>query len=145
MSAIRPILAQQIAACEAAAPPNCKACGKRTTTVLQTPMSYLHEIEHPYIVVLVTEVCNKQECELKSRKMIQKVQVMIQNERMTPGGHSMESRELMPCRICHKVQPTTRCAGCDVVAYCGKECQECQEYDWNNHKEFCQANGEKKD
>jgi MYND finger len=51
----------------------------------------------------------------------------------------MASAVVRSCRNCHKAQselskPLDRCVRCEVINYCGKECQR---QDWSRHKILC--------
>lgn len=55
--AVLPFLKEHEAACCAASDPFCVSCGSSITTVLQTPMSYLHKAGDPHVSVIVNGVC----------------------------------------------------------------------------------------
>jgi len=63
LAAIRPILKEYEAACRAASKAFCENCGLPSVGVLQTPMSWLHNAEDPFVAVLVNPVCGERECE----------------------------------------------------------------------------------
>lgn len=69
--AILPIINEHDAACRAASSSHCENCGSPSVKVLQTPMSWLHIRDRPFVNVLVNAACDKGECEMKLRQMIQ--------------------------------------------------------------------------
>ncbi|KAF1811650.1 hypothetical protein P152DRAFT_47717 [Eremomyces bilateralis CBS 781.70] len=132
---LRPIIKEHEPACRAASNPLCIICGSLMVTVLQTPMSWLHKVEDPFVVVLISGICGKGECEIKMRQEVQETMgelvTMGQSHRPSESGGG---KEVLPCRICGKTEGTMRCGRCKVVAYCGKEHQK---RDWNTHKRAC--------
>src|SRR5207247_11089553 len=52
LTAIQPILKEHEAACRAASNGFCENCGQPSVGVLQTPMSWLHNAEDPFVAVL---------------------------------------------------------------------------------------------
>lgn len=73
LGAIFPIMKEHEAACRQASNPRCGNCGSPTAKVLQTPMSWLHIVENPFVCVWVNAVCGKDECEMQTRQEIQAV------------------------------------------------------------------------
>lgn len=131
VSAIRPIMNEHQAACRAASNPRCENCGLPTVTILQTPMSWLHVVNDPFVNIWVDPVCGRGECETKIRQQIQSM--MAEMQKAGPGPSSTP-REVMPCNICGKAEATKRCGKCKTVAYCG---QEHQKADWKVHQKSC--------
>src|SRR5438045_4158701 len=78
VSTIQPIMKEHEVACLAASNPKCQCCGSPTFTVLQSPMSWLHKVDDPFVVVWVNPVCNKKECEIRARQQIQDTMVRVQ-------------------------------------------------------------------
>ncbi|KAJ3500258.1 hypothetical protein NM208_g17185 [Fusarium decemcellulare] len=93
--AILPFMKEHEAACRTASNPLCGSCGSPITTVLQTPMSYLHEARDPRVAVVVSGVCGKVECEIKTRQAIQEemVEVGAGHESEVAGTYCAETHE----------------------------------------------------
>jgi MYND finger len=110
---------------------NCRA------TVLQTPMSWLHIVEDPFVAIWVNPECGKDECETQMRQQVQEImaEVVAEGQGRRVSGPST-SVEIMACRICGKREGAMRCARCKVAAYCGKEHQKA---DWTMHKKGCKS------
>jgi MYND finger protein len=135
--AIKPILLEHYPVCFAASDQKCRNCGSPTTIILQTPISYLHRLNDPFVNVLLNPVCNKTECEMRTQQEIQDlmtdVTAEIRREEEAKGIRSVDPREVIPCKICGKTK-TMKCGRCKVVAYCGKDHQKA---DWATHKKIC--------
>jgi len=135
VSTIQPIMLEHEAACRAASNPKCQSCGSPATTVLQTPMSWLHIVEKPFVSVCVNPVCSKKECEIRERQQIQNMMTeVIEDSRVQGVGGPENPVEILPCKVCGGTEKTMRCGRCKVVAYCGKEHQKA---DWKVHKRVC--------
>jgi len=139
VSTIQPIMKEHEAACRTATVPKCQSCDSPTVKILQTPMSWLHIVDKPFVSVYVHPVCNKNECEIRVRQQIQNMITEIIEETRIPGvkriaGEPENSVEILPCKVCGETEKTMRCARCKVVAYCGKEHQKA---DWKVHKRIC--------
>ena len=110
------------------------------TKVLQTPMSWLHKVDDPFVAVWVDPVCGKEQCEIQTRQQVQEVMSELVGEgRGMSASERRVSLEIMPCKVCGKTDAIKRCAGCMVVGYCGKEHQKA---DWKTHKKICFAESE---
>ncbi|PVH90184.1 hypothetical protein DM02DRAFT_68156 [Periconia macrospinosa] len=136
VAAIRHIMLEHEAACRAASNPKCQSCGSPTVQVLLTPMSWLHIVDEPFINVLVNPVCDKSDCEMRTRQQIQDMMAEVTAEVQEPeeyAGKLRDTVEVLPCKDCG-VTKTKKCARCKVVAYCGKEHQKA---DWKVHKRAC--------
>ena len=121
--------------CLATSKATCENCGSARTTVLQTPMSWLHKINDPFVAVWVNPVCGKGECEIRIRQEVQ--DMMSEFVQEAPGRRVSEARtslEVIPCKVCGKTEAIKRCGRCRVVGYCGKEHQKA---DWEVHKKIC--------
>jgi hypothetical protein len=70
LAAIRPIFKEHEAVCRAASKGFCENCGQPSVGVLQTPMSWLHHAEAPFVAVWVNPVCGKRECESQMRENV---------------------------------------------------------------------------
>ena len=137
VATIRPIMQEHEAVCRAASNPKCQSCGSSTVKVLQTPMSWLHIVDEPFINVLVNPVCDKSECEMRTRQQIQDMMAAIAaevQETEENDGRPKNAVEILPCKVCGETENTKRCGRCKVVAYCGKEHQTA---DWKVHKKVC--------
>jgi hypothetical protein len=124
--AIAPIMHEHQGECRKASSPNCRICGEPATKVLQTPNSYLHDESikgQPYVFVLVTPVCDKEECDKKAREGIRSI---IEDEQL-----ELKTRK---CHVCGKEEGVKKCMRCMSIAYCGKDCQK---KDWKRHKKMC--------
>ena len=135
--AIRPIMLEHEDVCRAASNTKCQSCGSPTVKVLQTPMSWLHIVDEPFINVFVNPVCDKSECEIRTRQQIQDMIAEVTAE--VQGAEELAGRlrntvEILPCKVCGETEKAKRCARCKVVAYCGKEHQKA---DWKVHKRVC--------
>lgn len=123
--AITPILEQHQEECLKASSAHCRICSEPTTKVLQTPNSFLHDESikgQPYVFVLVTPVCDKEECDEKAREGIRSI---IEDEQL-----EMRTKR---CHVCGK-EDAKKCTRCMSIAYCGRECQA---KDWKRHKKMC--------
>jgi hypothetical protein len=139
VAAIQPIMQEHEAACRAASNSKCQSCGSPAVKVLQTPMSWLHIVDEPFVNVWVNPVCNKSECEMRTRQEIQDMMALIMGDGQGQGaeegaGGSEDVAEILPCTVCGDTEKTMKCARCKVVAYCGKEHQKA---DWKEHKRIC--------
>jgi len=139
VSTIQPIMKEHEAACLAASSPKCQSCGSPTVKILQTPMSWLHVVNNPFVNVFVNPVCNKNECEIRERQeiqnMIEEVTEDVRDEVAERGAGGPENPlEILVCKVCGETEKAKRCARCKVVAYCGKEHQKA---DWKVHKKIC--------
>ncbi|KAH6984448.1 hypothetical protein BKA56DRAFT_654850 [Ilyonectria sp. MPI-CAGE-AT-0026] len=130
--AVLPFLKTHEPACRAASNPFCGICGSPIASVLQTPMSFLHNEGDPYIGVLVSSVCGKDECESQTRLAIQ--------EEMLEIGAGAEARvEATVCAVCGKMEGIKKCGRCKAVAYCSKDHQKA---DWKIHERVCVSRDE---
>lgn len=142
VATLGPIIQQRDAACRAASRKMCQNCGATSTKVLQTPMSWLHNVGDPFVNVWVNPVCNKGECEVEVRREIQDTMALVgkppDGEKAWESAGKQQSgiQEAMPCPVCGKADDTLKCSRCGLVAYCGKEHQK---QDWKLHKKVCTA------
>jgi hypothetical protein len=114
----------------AASSPTCRICGEQAARVLQTPTSYLHDTNIkgiPFIFVIVTPVCEREECEEQAREG---VRLLIEDRQMREA--------LERCFVCKKGErdgkTPMKCQGCMMIAYCSRECQK---VDWKRHRKMC--------
>ena len=136
-SAILPIMKAHEADCLRASDPQCGSCGSPTVKVLQTPMSWLHIVDDPFVAVFVHGICNQGQCEIKMRQEIQDIMAEVQQESYSQGSlQPKASGEILRCKICGKTEDTKRCGRCKVVAYCGRSHQKA---DWIVHRKICVA------
>lgn len=134
-NAVRPIMKEHEATCRAASNPFCKNCGSSAVRVMQTPMSFLHVVDDPFVGTWVNPVCRNGECEIQILQEVQGTMSKAVLEGQTPrGSRPSTSFEVMLCNVCGKVGEVKRCGRCKVVAYCGKEHQK---VDWKVHKRTC--------
>ena len=132
---LQPIMKEHEAICLATSNSHCENCGSRRTTVLQTPMSWLHKADDPFVVVWVNPVCEKGECESQIRQDMQDMMAELVGD--APDGRvsgPMTYLGVIPCKVCGKTEAIKRCGRCRVVGYCGKEHQKA---DWEVHKKIC--------
>lgn len=54
LNVLQPIIKEHEATCLAISKPFCENCGSARVTALHTPMSWLHKVDDPFIVVWVT-------------------------------------------------------------------------------------------
>jgi hypothetical protein len=141
LAAVRPILNEHEAARCAASKRFCENCGQPSAGVLQTPLSWLHHAEDPFVAVLVNPVCGKRECEAQIRQSVEEVIAEAMAETRGHGqGASRRGGHVgnMSCRICGKSGGIMKCARCKAAAYCGREHQRS---DWKVHRTSCVLNG----
>jgi hypothetical protein len=124
---------------EAAFPPKssplCEICGQHTTQMLYTPISWLHNVNDPFVFVSVSPVCSRTKCEIHIRQEMRDMMDVLKLDIMSKSFSIPRAPvELMPCKICGKMEDTKRCGRCGHVAYCGKEHQK---KDWKLHKQTC--------
>lgn len=133
--AIMPIMKGHESACLAASNTQCENCGSPRTKILQTPCSWLHNVDGPFVSVWVHSICDKTECNIQTRQDIEDIMAELREEscRQRPMGPKT-ALEILPCQICGKTEATKRCARCKLVAYCGKEHQK---VDWKVHRKIC--------
>jgi MYND finger len=140
VAALQPIMQEHEVACRAASNLKCQSCGSPTVKVLQTPMSWMHIIQDPFVNVWVNPICGNAMCEFKVRQEIQDMMAVIASDsRVAANSTRMDGvpeniKEILPCKVCGKPDKTLRCGQCKVVAYCGKEHQKA---DWKIHKRIC--------
>jgi len=100
-----------------------------------TPMSWLHAVEDPFVIVWVSAVCAEEKCEERVRMDIQDTMALMSSQgdalKMAPKERVTE---VLPCKVCGKAVDTLKCKQCMEVAYCGKEHQR---EDWKVHKRIC--------
>jgi len=135
LTAIRPILKQHEAACRAASKGFCENCGQPSVGVLQTPMSWLHHAEDPFVTVLVNPVCGERECEAQVRQSVEEMiaEAMAESQGQAASQPSAHVGNTC-CRICGKTEGIMKCSRCKAAAYCGREHQRA---DWKVHKTSC--------
>jgi len=132
VAAVLPFMKEHEAACRAASNLFCENCGLFTMNILQSPMSWLHMAEDPFVGIWVSSVCGKGECETRIRQEIQDTMCEIAQE--GPHRRPRTCMEILPCKVCGKTEGIKRCGRCKVVGYCGKEHQK---VDWKVHKKIC--------
>jgi len=140
---IRPIVFQHYQAALAASQPESEICGAPTKQAALSPVSWLHVAEDPFVTVLANAICNKPACDTKVRQKVQGLMTELSAAaptRSSAGGGQAEASkerkigEIMPCRVCKKVENTLRCSRCNTAFYCGKEHQKMY---WPFHKAAC--------
>ena len=134
--AVWPILKRHEVACQAASSPQCGVCGSTTEQILQTPISIIQDIGHPFLSVWVHSVCGKAECEALTRNGMDRIMGRLRRQ----FSDEMRS-EAKGCKMCGKTEGMKRCARCKAVVYCGIENQKA---DWKRHKRFCES-GDRED
>ncbi|KAK8138444.1 hypothetical protein PG984_001824 [Apiospora sp. TS-2023a] len=71
MRAVAPIMDQHKGVCLVASPDLCGVCEKAPATeILTTPMSYLHVVQEPRVMVLVNAICGKDACSAQGQREI---------------------------------------------------------------------------
>src|SRR5947207_14475902 len=102
VNTIQPIMQEHEAACRVASNPKCQSCGSPTVKILLTPMSWLHIVDEPFVSVFVNPVCNKSECEMRTRKQIQDMmaQIVADGQGVEESARGSENaQEMLPCRV----------------------------------------------
>ena len=104
---------------------NLRELRQTAVKVLQTPMSWLHTMQDPFVNVWVTAVCGRRQCEIVMRQEIQRLMGEI-SAAAGPGvgvgaNPNANTMQLMPCNVCGATSGTTKCGRCRVVAYCGRD------------------------
>lgn len=95
IESLKPILKQQESVCKSACDSVCGICGEPTKETLQTPMSWLHREENPFIGVWVSAVCSNGNCEFQTRKTIQ--ETMLEAGGGIPGSGISTATEVLFC------------------------------------------------
>ncbi|KAH9908616.1 hypothetical protein F4778DRAFT_354820 [Xylariomycetidae sp. FL2044] len=84
---VTPIVVARKDECVASSNPLCSMCRTRpTTSVLQTPMSWLHRPWDPSIAVHVRSVCRRVECDRQGRREIEDMINEVTAEFLGRGG-----------------------------------------------------------
>lgn len=128
IAALQPIMNEREPACRAASSPECGQCHSPTAKILLTPMSWLHNVQDPFVNAWANAVCANPACEAKSRTQIQEMMKLL--------GNPQDAAGVLRCQVCGKADKTMQCARCKGVAYCGKEHQKA---DWASHKKVCKS------
>jgi hypothetical protein len=68
VNTLQPIIKEHEAACLANSNALCENCSSPRVTALQTPMSWLQNVEDPSVALWVNPVCGKDECETQGCK-----------------------------------------------------------------------------
>jgi len=134
-SVIGAIMKEHEDVCRAASSLFCGVCRSNSTGVLQTPMSWLQQVEDPFVGVWVNSVCGNDRCERQTRQEVQETMDELLGEYLSEV--ELGSVEVLCCRVCGKTEEIMRCGRCRVVGYCGKEHQR---EDWKGHKRNCVSN-----
>ncbi|KID81138.1 hypothetical protein MGU_11479 [Metarhizium guizhouense ARSEF 977] len=85
-----PLMKEHEAACRNASGDFCESCGQFATDILQNPISFLHT-DQPRIVVWVTSLCGRGQCEIEVRQEMQMImQEMRQDDEVLNNlsGHT---------------------------------------------------------
>ena len=94
---VSPMLKDDKPDCIRQANQRCTICQSLTTTVLPTPISWLHIPQQPFILVLVSGVCGNAECEPQIR--LETEEMMADMGASPPEQVSMPTR-MAGCWIC---------------------------------------------
>ena len=70
INTLLPIIKEHEAACLTNSNAFCENCGSPRVTALQTPMSWLQNVEDPFVAVWVNPVCGKDKCETEIRQQV---------------------------------------------------------------------------
>ena len=135
VKALQPIMKEHEVICLAISDAHCENCGSPRTTVLQTPMSWLHKVDDPFVVVWVNSVCEKGEYKNQIHQEMQDMIAEFVGD--IPGGRVSRPTiclEVIFCKVCGEIEAIKRCGRCRVVGYCGKEYQKA---DWEMYKKIC--------
>lgn len=132
LNAITLIMKEHETDCRQASDPHCGKCGSPTVRILQTPMSFLHHVDEPFVSVFVHPICEKEKCETHTRQEIQNIMAEVVQESHTNCSWGPE--EILYCKICGRREGLKRCGRCKVVAYCGRDHQKA---DWKLHRKAC--------
>ena|SRR6266566_3733027 len=109
-------------------------CGSPRTTVLQTPMSWLHKVDDPFVAIWANPVYRKGGCEIQIRQEIQ--DIISELVRETPNVKNSKdwtSFEVIFCKVYGKTEAIIKYGRYRVVRYCGKKHQKA---DWGVHKKI---------
>lgn len=121
------ILAQD--KCDAKAGPECVSCqspaGAKGSAMIH-PASYLHKADEAFIMVMVQPTCGSKKCRRYAQDMIHN-SMNYASDYVNPEGE---------CAVCGMRGKHQRCAACQVVTYCSRECQRAR---WKEHKSACKV------
>ncbi|KAM4061623.1 hypothetical protein HRG_013255 [Hirsutella rhossiliensis] len=96
-----PLMKEHESACRSASGAFCECCGRFATDILQSPISMLHADE-ARIVVWVTSLCGRGQCEVEMRQEMQLVMGEMRQEEERRDKFLGRNRcmEVRLCKIC---------------------------------------------
>ncbi|KAF2175491.1 hypothetical protein K469DRAFT_610470 [Zopfia rhizophila CBS 207.26] len=77
VNTLQPIIKEHEAVCLSNSNAFCENCGSFRVTALQTPMSWLQNVEDPFVAIWVNPVCGKAECETQIRQQVQEIMAKV--------------------------------------------------------------------
>lgn len=118
--------------CKEISEDTCEECGAAAKDMLRTPLLSTIDAPQPFVGVMVTPVCEKEQC---ARKIVGRVLGTMQSfGYMGQGHHDPKVEWRHRCGHCRDWGQVKICRGCQKVAYCGKGCQKAA---WKAHKPVC--------
>ena len=118
--------------CKTLSEETCEECGVIADDLLRTPVLSTIDGPKPFVGVMVTPVCGKQQC---ARKIVGGVMGTMESFGYVGQGlHDPKVEWKHRCGYCRDWGNVKACRGCQEVAYCGKECQKAA---WKTHKSSC--------
>ncbi|KAF3766444.1 hypothetical protein M406DRAFT_68784 [Cryphonectria parasitica EP155] len=70
---------EALGACEAKC--SAKSCERPSSTVVATPMSYLHKVDDPFVIIMTVACCNSPACDITLKQEARHLMLQVAQER----------------------------------------------------------------
>ncbi|ROW11999.1 hypothetical protein VPNG_05260 [Cytospora leucostoma] len=117
---MRPIVLQHAEAALQACEDKCsaKGCNRDSVTIVATPMSYLHRVEDPFVIIMTVACCGNEACDKELKKeasdLMRQMTGQISGQVTASFGFAPLSRNAKCyCGSNHKYK---KCCGKDAIA-----------------------------